>query len=429
MNEHPISFLIDYFGEKWLLKNLQKMHASPGKKGRLPPAQSTLTMIRSHPVVQCIWAIEKNVINIVKRNTQSISHTEDSTKLLYLSHDLYTLKNVLPKGYINELKERYPTARQELFLASIYKSSKHNVWFKDLEEKTDVKSFDLLIEMPNSMVISVECKLRIGRDNERTALQTVLSSFPPKIIPQMEKENQNYAVFIHPNITPRPDDLLKSTREILDAIKSEKTKIDICDGNYSIELKKLCEPGSGISKNSLNAINKKYSFSVKSGSPPTSSIIDVPHQYDIYDPKIIGISLNRLQKETPNYIKGALSQANKQLSIKEGAFGVVYYEDNHFNHDKFESNINQIHPYQNIDAVILYVKNEGISQHPLTNTLNPAIKFFHRIWTKNDSVINKNQDFFKLDKLIKEYSKSCKFKISDKDIKRLTSIYSKLGLF
>ena len=92
MNVNPISHLIDFFGEKWILNNLQKMHSLPGKKGHLPPAQSTLTMIRSHPVIQHIWAIEKFIIDITKRKIDKIPHTNDFTQLLYLTNSLFYLK-------------------------------------------------------------------------------------------------------------------------------------------------------------------------------------------------------------------------------------------------------------------------------------------------------------------------------------------------
>ena len=36
----------------------------------------------------------------------------------------------------------------------------------------------------------------------------------------------------------------------------------------------------------------------------------------------------------------------------------------------------------NIDAVILYSKKQGVIPHPITKVINPAIVFRHKIWKR-----------------------------------------------
>ncbi|MDO8674735.1 MAG: hypothetical protein Q7K71_01295 [Candidatus Omnitrophota bacterium] len=430
MNQNPISFLIDYFGEAWVLKSLEKMHSTGGKPGQLPPAQSTLVMIRTHPVVQNIWGVEKPVIDLIKGKIRAIPHTEDFTQLLYLSNDLYALAKDLPPNFIQEFKNRYPTARQEVFIAAAYRISGHKIIFRDTDRTAKDKAFDLLIETMDGKKVSAECKFRLGRDDERTALHTTLAAFPIKIIPLLEKENLNYAVLVHPKITPRADDLLKSCHEILEGIKNARSEIEICNGNYVVKLQKLCDLDSGIPKSLVQEVNTKYSFSLKTRPISSSPLMLAPPQYDHYNPIIIGVGLERLQKETPDYIKGPLSHANKQLQNKEGEFGVVFYQDNHFNRTEFDKNVKAVgNSYSNIDAVVFYAKREVAYQNPFTRLVNPAIEFFHQVSMKDTSLLAQDSNFFDIPTKVGVYSKSCNFNISGMDIKRLGGIYSKLGLF
>ena len=166
MSHDPICFLVDYLGLNWIVGHLKIMHGTK-IKDELPTPESTLTMIRSHPVVSAIWAIEKVVIPTIQRKTKSVPLTNDFVLLLLLSRDILALKDSLPSDYADQIKTRFFSARQELLVGAAHKIIGNQVSFKDRAIGGEGKTYDLHIETGEKKSVWIECKARLGRDDVR----------------------------------------------------------------------------------------------------------------------------------------------------------------------------------------------------------------------------------------------------------------------
>jgi len=432
MLHDPICFLVDYLGLNWIVRHLKRMHVTK-TKNKLPTPESTLTMIHSHPAISAIWAIERVVIPLIQKKTKSIPLTDDFVLLLLLARDIFVLKYYLPKDYASHIKNRFFSARQELLVGAAHKIIGNQVSFKERVISSEEKSYDLNIETGEKKTVLIECKARLGRDDERKALHNILAIFAPKMIHALESNRLNYAVLIHSDVRPVSDPLLKCVPDIIESIKRGPTQLKINQGKYTVILKKLCDPGGGIKKHITEEINSKYSWSMKTGSPPQSSIIYVPRDFDIYEPYIVGISLDRLQKESRDPLKGPLSKANAQLKNKNGAFGVVFYKHNENKNSILERCVKRIQgdaaSYPHIDAVVLYAQREGVTRERLQKDVRPFITIAKRVWINDNSKDIQNvKGLVGINASFEPYIKSCNFSISNKDIKILEKIYKTVGI-
>jgi len=432
MLKSPICFLIKFFGSVWVTRNLKKMHDIK-IKDKYPTAESTLNMIHSHPVIQALWSIEKLAISLIQRKTKSIPITKDFVLLILLARDIFVMKDFLPKNYASHIKNRYYSARQELFVGASNKIVGNDVSFMDRYITGEEKSYDLHLQNSEGQIISIECKTRLGRDDERQALHNVLALFAPKIIQALEKNNYHYSILIHSSITPTADPLLRNIPDIIQSIKNGISQIKIANGKYTINLKKLCDPGGGIQKQVIDDINSKYSYVIKTGGPVKSVKIIIPQYYDIYNPFIVGVSLERLQKESRDPLKSSLRSANKQLANKGDSFGVVYFQYNEFDADILEKCIKRLDgdvlSYSNIYAVILYAKQEGVTKVKLQKDVKTYIKILERVWiNKKYKGVQSVKNLVGINASFELYIKACSFLISNNDVKCLTNIYKEIGI-
>ena len=169
---------------------------------------------------------------------------------------------------------------------------------------------------------------------------------------------------------------------------------------------------------------------MKAGDPPRSSLLITVPFYDIYDPHIAGISLSRLQQESRDPLKEPLSSANQQLSKKGKGLGIVYVQDNHFEESQFQRNLNRIEGrkefYPNIDAVVLYAKEEGIFPAPAQKDVRPVIRFLSRVWLREAS-IKEIPGLVEINTPLEAYMKSCPFEASKEDVQMLRQLYGQVG--
>ncbi len=426
--------LVKYFGKDWLVRSLRKVHAKSRSKGQLPSPAETLAKIRTPQVVGMFWEAERELFPFFRKQRGTISITHELTQIFLLARDLHLLMGELPNSFLKRLKwhDSFLTARQELFVAGAHKVLGGVVSFQEWQDSKRGRLYDLHVKTKSGHHASIECKLRIGRDDERTATHNVLAEFAPKMIQVLEADKLSFAVLISPNVTPIAGDLVGCVQEICSAIMAGKDGISVCNGKYMIELKKLCEPGGGIFQQTVDEINAKFSFAMKTGSPPSSNLLVIPRYYKYYEPVIVGISLGRLQAESRDPLAGPLSSANEQLSLREDGLGLVFYQENTFDKQVFERNLRRIegHAYPNIDAIVIYAKEEGVTPSPIRGHLMPVIKFSSRVWI-NPTAKGKLEGVAGLAEItdtVEPYISSLKFEASRGDIDCLRKLYTEAGL-